>query len=162
MPVTITGLDTVTARVAAMAQAATGLGRSTVQVAADAPHARFVEDGTRPHPIDPRPRQTPTGRPPELFWEGAAHPVRHVDHPGTTANPFMERALAEGAPIATELLAAALVGIGDGEPPSVAAAALAEAGQRLAQIAQQMAPVGTGPGAGNLRASIHEIVVSRL
>ena len=26
-----------------------------------------------------------------LYWPGAAHPVKSVSHPGTKANPFMER-----------------------------------------------------------------------
>ena len=49
-----------------------------------ASYAPFVEFGTRPHVILPKEKQA-------LFWPGAAHPVRSVNHPGTRANPFMER-----------------------------------------------------------------------
>lgn len=49
-----------------------------------ASYAPFVEFGTRPHVILPKDKQA-------LFWPGAAHPVRSVNHPGTKANPFMER-----------------------------------------------------------------------
>jgi hypothetical protein len=28
-----------------------------------------------------------------LFWPGAAHPVKRVNHPGTRANPFLKKAL---------------------------------------------------------------------
>ncbi len=47
-------------------------------------YAPFVEFGTAPHVILPV-----NGK--ALFWKGAAHPVRKVNHPGTKPNPFMER-----------------------------------------------------------------------
>jgi len=52
----------------------------------DVPQARFVIEGTRAHPIDPKPsnpRQM-------LAWlrDGTWSRARHVDHPGTDANPF--------------------------------------------------------------------------
>ena len=43
-------------------------------------YAPFVEFGTKPHDI----------------WLGAAHPYKHVHHPGTKANDFMNR-IAEAA-----------------------------------------------------------------
>jgi hypothetical protein len=52
-----------------------------------ASYARFVEFGTAPHTILPK-----NGR--ALMWPGADHPVRIVHHPGTRANPFMERIVA--------------------------------------------------------------------
>ena len=63
---------------------ATGDG-FTVQVLSEIDYARYVIDGTAPHPIDPVAKKA-------LFWEGAEHPVRHVNHPGTTADPFGEDA----------------------------------------------------------------------
>lgn len=45
---------------------------------------RFLEEGTRPHVIEPRSKQA-------LYWPGASHPVRHVDHPGTRALHIIER-----------------------------------------------------------------------
>jgi|GEM_PF-1521389 len=52
-----------------------------------ASYARFVEFGTLPHRIEAKNGQA-------LFWPGADHPVRSVQHPGTKANPYMERIIA--------------------------------------------------------------------
>lgn len=49
-----------------------------------ASYAPYVEFGTAPHVILPKEKKA-------LYWPGAAHPVRRVNHPGTRANPFMER-----------------------------------------------------------------------
>lgn len=49
-------------------------------------YAGVVHGGSRPHIIRARNRKA-------LFWPGATHPVRSVNHPGTKANPFFERAL---------------------------------------------------------------------
>lgn len=46
----------------------------------------YVHEGTRPHAIVAR-----KGR--ALYWPGARHPVRRVNHPGTAANPFLRNAL---------------------------------------------------------------------
>jgi hypothetical protein len=53
-----------------------------------ASYAPFVEFGTKPHTIVPKEKQA-------LYWPGAAHPVRSVNHPGTKPNQFMERIIAE-------------------------------------------------------------------
>lgn len=45
-----------------------------------------VEYGTPPHAIDPTTKKA-------LFWPGAAHPVRHVQHPGSAPEPFIRPAL---------------------------------------------------------------------
>lgn len=50
------------------------------------PWAIWAEEGTRPHSIDPVNKKA-------LWWEGAAHPVNHVNHPGGTASHFMKNAL---------------------------------------------------------------------
>jgi hypothetical protein len=52
-----------------------------------ASYARFVEYGTAPHIIRPKNAQA-------LYWDGAQHPVKLVHHPGTKANPFIERIIA--------------------------------------------------------------------
>ena len=44
----------------------------------------YMEEGTRPHGIDGHPL---------LYWEGAMHPVPHVNHPGTEAYKYMEEAM---------------------------------------------------------------------
>jgi hypothetical protein len=49
-----------------------------------ASYARFVEFGTLPHRIMAKDAQA-------LYWPGADHPVKSVQHPGTKANPYMER-----------------------------------------------------------------------
>lgn len=49
-------------------------------------YAYYVEMGTRPHVIRPNGKQA-------LFWAGAAHPVKKVNHPGTKPEPFLRPAL---------------------------------------------------------------------
>jgi hypothetical protein len=56
-----------------------------------ASYARFVQFGTAPHMIFPKDKEA-------LYWPGADHPVRSVHHPGTRANPFMERIVAAATP----------------------------------------------------------------
>lgn len=71
----------------------------------DVPHFEWVVKGTPPHDIYPRGAVTYLGftvregsGKQALFWEGAAHPVRMVHHPGTKPNDYPSRALenAEG------------------------------------------------------------------
>lgn len=45
-------------------------------------YAIMVEKGTKPHMIFPKTKKA-------LYWEGADHPVKSVNHPGTTAKPFL-------------------------------------------------------------------------
>jgi hypothetical protein len=45
-----------------------------------------VEYGSVPHVIRPKYKKA-------LYWPGALHPVRKVNHPGTPSQPFMRRAL---------------------------------------------------------------------
>lgn len=47
-------------------------------------YAMAVEFGTAPHVILPKKGKA-------LMWDGAKHPVRKVNHPGTAPNPYMER-----------------------------------------------------------------------
>lgn len=58
--------------------------RGGQRIITDAPHARIVEWGTRPHIITPTTKQA-------LFWPGARHPVRAVHHPGTRAQHVLTR-----------------------------------------------------------------------
>lgn len=58
---------------------------SGYEVAADAPYAAFVHDGTRPHVIE--------GNPLLVFQVGGTTVfARKVNHPGTRGNPFLLRA----------------------------------------------------------------------
>lgn len=49
-------------------------------------YAYYVEMGTRPHVIRPNGKKA-------LFWAGAEHPVKKVNHPGTKPEPFLRPAL---------------------------------------------------------------------
>lgn len=51
-----------------------------------AKYAGWVHDGTSPYTIRPSGKQA-------LYWKGAAHPVKRVNHPGIRANPFLQRAV---------------------------------------------------------------------
>jgi hypothetical protein len=53
-----------------------------------ASYAPYVEFGTKPHTIVPKDKQA-------LYWPGAKHPVKSVNHPGTKPNQFMERIVTE-------------------------------------------------------------------
>jgi hypothetical protein len=49
-------------------------------------YGEFVEFGTSPHIIRPKNKQA-------LFWKGAEHPVKLVNHPGTRPNPFIRNTI---------------------------------------------------------------------
>ncbi len=61
-------------------------GLAAVQIINDDPKAAWIEHGTRPHVIEARNAAA-------LFWEGARHPVRRVNHPGTPAMHILRNAL---------------------------------------------------------------------
>lgn len=54
-------------------------------------YAIFVHEGTKPHIILPVNKKA-------LYWKGAAHPVRKVNHPGGRANPFMKNIAEKAQP----------------------------------------------------------------
>jgi len=56
-----------------------------------ASYAPHVEFGTKPHVIVPKDKKA-------LYWPGAAHPVKRVNHPGSKPNQFMERILGAAQP----------------------------------------------------------------
>jgi hypothetical protein len=60
------------------------IGRLMARVWPDVKYAVFVHEGTRPHLILPKSKRA-------LYWEGARHPVRSVQHPGTRENRFLNR-----------------------------------------------------------------------
>jgi len=64
----------------------------TARVSTDIPYWRFVEYSTPEHEIRPNAKKA-------LFWEGAAHPVGRVKHPGTKAQPFLRPALLKRRPL---------------------------------------------------------------
>lgn len=63
-------------------------GLNSVIVGPTVNYAKYVTQGTRPHPIFPVNKKA-------LFWSGASHPVKSVQHPGTRANKFQEFAQRE-------------------------------------------------------------------
>ncbi|MET8278275.1 hypothetical protein [Micromonospora sp. NPDC005174] len=63
---------------------------ATVRVVARADHSLILEQGSRPHIIEPRRKQA-------LAWPGVAHPVKRVHHPGTPAMHILRNALIAGA-----------------------------------------------------------------
>lgn len=72
-------------------------GEARYIVSPNVPYAVPVHGGARPHTIRPT-------RAKALFWRGALHPVRVVNHPGTKANPFMTRGLAASQPTIRQIV----------------------------------------------------------
>lgn len=56
--------------------------RAELLVGTNVDYAGYFHFGTPPHVIRPKTKKA-------LWWPGAAHPVRHVDHPGQPARPFV-------------------------------------------------------------------------
>ena len=62
---------------------ATSVGNMEVTVhTSNIKYARIVEEGSRPHTIRPRGKKA-------LYWKGAKHPVKSVNHPGSKAKPYL-------------------------------------------------------------------------
>lgn len=74
-----------------------GAGRVAMTWSTDVPYAPFVIEGTSPHPIYPKNVRA-------LHWDDVF--ALHVNHPGTAANPFPQRAIDHLLPEMTSSLAA--------------------------------------------------------
>lgn len=61
-------------------------GQAAVRVVNTSAHADILERGSRPHVIEAKNKKA-------LHWQGALHPVRKVNHPGTPAYHFLRNAL---------------------------------------------------------------------
>ena len=61
-------------------------------VSTNTKYARIFEEGSRPHVIRPKKKKA-------LYWAGASHPVRQVNHPGTKPKPYMIPAFEKEIPI---------------------------------------------------------------
>ena len=48
-------------------------------------YAVIVEKGSKPHKIRAKNKKA-------LYWKGASHPVKQVNHPGSKAKPYLEPA----------------------------------------------------------------------
>lgn len=102
----------------------------------------FVTNGTRAHMIYPRNARA-------LYWAGASHPVRSVNHPGTKPNPYLTEGLMQAAPQATSAVIKTLADTLDGATTTEDAL---EAGAKVIRAAvYAAAPVRSG----NLRQSLH-------
>lgn len=55
-------------------------------VGSDVNYVIWVHEPTKAHVIKPKTKKA-------LFWKGAEHPVRGVNHPGTRGKPFLTDAL---------------------------------------------------------------------
>lgn len=53
------------------------------EVSTNVKYAKGVEEGTRPHIIRAKNAKA-------LYWKGANHPVKQVNHPGSKAKPFLK------------------------------------------------------------------------
>lgn len=58
----------------------------TLYLAHGMKYGRHLEEGTKPHIIRPKNKKA-------LYWKGAKHPVKAVNHPGTKAYPILEDTL---------------------------------------------------------------------
>ena len=62
---------------------ATKIGDMEVTVhTSNVKYSRGVEEGTRSHIIRPKNKKA-------LYWKGAKHPVKQVNHPGSKAKPYL-------------------------------------------------------------------------
>jgi len=140
----------VMARLNELAKAAAVIGASKIEVGTSDPVGLFVEGGTKAHIIYPRAKQA-------LYWPGAAHPVGVVHHPGTKANPFLERAMTKVAPAAEALMTQRLDMVAAGAGSNYAQI-MPAVGKLVLAAAQAESPVGpTTPTrvSGTLRASLY-------
>ena len=60
-------------------------------------YAVMVEKGTRAHIIKPKSKKA-------LYWKGATHPVKQVNHPGSKAKPYLIPAFEKEIPYFVEKL----------------------------------------------------------
>lgn len=60
-------------------------------------YASMVEKGTKAHIIKPKNKKA-------LYWKGASHPVKQVNHPGSKAKPYLIPAFEKEIPYFVEKL----------------------------------------------------------
>lgn len=58
----------------------------TIYIAHGVDYGEILEEGSKPHTITPK-----NGK--SLYWKGAAHPIKKVDHPGTKGFKTIENVL---------------------------------------------------------------------
>lgn len=72
---------------------------ASAQVSADGGHAHFVENGTRPHPIEAK-----NARVLRFVMNGEVVFRQRVYHPGTEPRPFMKEAQRQTTPLFSRLI----------------------------------------------------------
>jgi hypothetical protein len=100
--VTVRGANVVADRFRRAAAALVGGGKATVGNSLY--YAPYVHDGQPAHIISARPGSA-------LYWEGAAHPVQYVNHPGYHGNPYLADAADAAQPEINALFGRGIVGI---------------------------------------------------
>lgn len=60
-----------------------GSGTYIISLAHGVEYGSILEDGSKPHVITPKNGMA-------LYWRGVAHPVKKVNHPGTTGKPIIQ------------------------------------------------------------------------
>lgn len=63
-----------------------GNNEYTIYTSHGVEYGEYLEDGTPPHVIRPKNKKA-------LYWKGAAHPVKQVNHPGTKGFNTIENAM---------------------------------------------------------------------
>jgi len=128
--------------------------RATIGTPVD--YAEAVHEGSRAHEIYPRYMRA-------LWWQGAAHPIRHVHHPGTRPNPFLKEAFEARKDTIVRSIAVGLA-VATVNGALSAAGPFADAIDKTTELARELAPVGPpAPGrvSGSLRASLHATFYAR-
>lgn len=138
----------VVGRLQIMGSAASDFDGKAVAVSSELNYATYVVNGTRPHMIYPRAKRA-------LFWPGADHPVRSVQHPGTKPNPFMSDALVASTSQIEAHITDEFTAVVNGEGGNYTQILLG-AGLILQAAIQRASPVKTG----GLRSSFHTERVS--
>lgn len=148
--ITLQNGSEVAARLQDLANAARVFGNSRAEVGTEDPVGRYVVEGTRAHVIAPRDKKA-------LFWAGARHPVREVHHPGTKANPFMQKA-ADKAGVEIDRMIVDRLEVTSSGGGGNYTQIMESAGKMLLKAVQDAAPIGpdtpTRRG-GSLRQSLY-------
>lgn len=107
-----TGVNQWVAKLAHVATGLVGGARYTVGHSNALPYVKSVHDGSKPHIIRPRVKKA-------LWWDGAAHPVALVNHPGYKGNPYLTNALDAQQEAINRAFVAGLRGLIAGGPGSI-------------------------------------------
>jgi len=145
----VKGLPALLERLGAIREGTTAFGQTSVIIGSSLSYAGFVHDGTAPHII-----QAHGGG---LFWEGAAHPVMLVHHPGYKGNPFLTNAVDATRDTIVEMVSTAVGAVAEGGPGTLIPEAMRAGEALVLDAARETVNVKTGA----LRDSLHSEVYQR-